>query len=312
MKPTPPLALTLTLTLAAACGDPTGGDGAVDGGADAATGRPDGVALCYSAAADNDPATAGFWAALGAGDRGQRAAAIDALDAAATRAPDEEELHLLLGLAHLWRLAEPLPDETSPAAQLPSALAARDHLRRAYELCPTDHRIPAWLGPLLVRFGRTTNDQATVDEGLQVLDQGIAHYPSFVLFSKLLVYADYPRDAPEFQQALDAVVANTDACAATPGDPACADHPRAAHNREGGVIFFADALIKAGRKADAVAWLDAAVAEPGYASWAYQQELTDRLATIDARIAAYATPATDDDPVAAWASPAQCAMCHTY
>ena len=125
------------------------------GGVDASEGRPPGVALCYSAAADQHAATTGFWAALGAGDRDARAAAIAALDAAATAAPDEEEFHLLLGLAHLWRLAEPLPSETSPGEQLPSALAARDHLRLAYQLCPTDHRIPAWLGPILVRFGLT-------------------------------------------------------------------------------------------------------------------------------------------------------------
>ena len=62
-----------------------------------------------------------------------------------------------------------------------------------------------------MRFGRTLNDQDMVDEGLRVLDQGIAAYPSFVLFSKLLVYAESPRDAPEFQQSLTAVVDNFDA-----------------------------------------------------------------------------------------------------
>jgi hypothetical protein len=297
--------------LAVACGDSSSGDDVTaDAGIDAHVGRPDGVALCYSAAADADPATLGFWTALRAGDRSARDGAIAALDAATTAAPNEEELHLLLGLAHLWRLAEPLPADMAPAVQLTSANAARDHLRRAYELCPTDHRIAAWLGPILVRFGRTVNDPAMVAEGEAVLDTGIAHYPSFVLFSKLLIHADAPRDAPEFQQALDAVVANGDACAAVVGDPACEDHPHAAHNREGGLVFFGDALAKAGRRAEAEAIYMAALREPAYATWDFQAVATGRLATLDARIAAYATPDTADDPEAAWAAPNQCALCH--
>lgn len=273
--------------------------------------RPDGVALCYSPAAEAHPATAAFWAALGGGDRAARADVVDQLEAAVVEQPDQEELHLLLGLADLWTLAEPLPGEEAPAAQLPAALGARDHLRRAYELCPTDHRIAAWLGPVLVRFGRTLNNPDMVAEGLAVLDQGVAAYPSFVLFSRLLVFADEPRDSPDFQRALDAVVANRDACAATPGDPACTDHPRAAHNREGAAVFMGDALAKAGRRADAAEAYQAAMAEPGYAGWAFQAVLASRLSTLDARIAAFATADPTDDPPVAWAVTDQCAMCHT-
>jgi len=271
--------------------------------------RPEGVALCYTPAAEAHPATANFWAALGTGDRTARAGALTALEAATGELPDQEELELLLGLGALWTLAEPLPGEE--ANQLPVALAARDHLRRAYELCPTDYRIPAWLGPVLVRFGRVLNNPPMIAEGLAILDEGIAAYPSFVLFSKLLVFADYPRDAPEFQQALDAVVANRAACAATPTDPACTDHARAAHNREGAAVFMGDALAKAGRKADAAETYQAALAEPGYAGWGFQALLADRISTLDARIAAFATASTDDDPPVAWAVTDQCAMCHT-
>ena len=114
--------------------------------------RPGGLALGYAPAAEAHPATAAFWAALGGGDRAARAGVIDQLEAAVVEQPDQEELHLLLGLADLWTLAEPLPGEEAPAAQLPAALGARDHLRRAYELCPTDHPIAAWLRPVPVPF----------------------------------------------------------------------------------------------------------------------------------------------------------------
>ncbi|MCX5746326.1 MAG: hypothetical protein NT062_27935, partial [Proteobacteria bacterium] len=232
------------------------------------------------------------------------------LDAATTALPDEEEVHLLLGLAYLWRLAEPLPGEGALAVQAADATAARDHLERAYALCPTDHRIAAWLGPILVRFGRALGDQPTIDEGLAVLDRGIAAYPSFVLFSKLLIYADDPRDSTGFQGALAAVVADLDACQVTPTDPACSN-ATVSHNREGGGVFLGDALAKAGRRADAEAAYTDAAAGADFATWTYQPELTSRLTNLDANLALFANADPADDPAVAWRSPAQCALCHT-
>jgi len=273
--------------------------------------RPDGVALCYSAAATNHPATVEFWTAFSAGDRSAREAAIAALAAATEQLPDEEQLHLLAGLAHLWKLAEPLPGEDDLATQASSGLASRRFLERAYELCPTDHRIAAWLGPVLVRFGRAVEDPALVAEGLAILDAGIAAYPSFVLFSKLLVYADEPRESSEYQNALAAVVENSDACAATPLDPACTNHAHANHNVEGAMVFLGDVLAKAGRKDEALAAYEQGITSADFAAWPYQTELSGRVTNIDARIAAHATPDPADDPPVAWAQTNQCAMCHT-
>jgi tetratricopeptide (TPR) repeat protein len=279
--------------------------------ADASVGpmRPPGVALCYTPASTSHPATLMFNTALRAGDRNARAGSIDALDAAVQALPNEEQLELLLGLAHLWRLAEPLAGEDAVLSQLADATAARDHLKRAYQLCPTDHRIAAWLGPILVQFGRRLNDMNQVNEGLAVLEQGIAAYPSFVLFSKLLVYADSPRESPEFQNAFDAVFANIGACDQTPNDPACSN-ATVAHNREGGWLFAADVMTKALKRDDAQAAYERAMTEPGYATWSYQAVVTDRLQNLDARIALYANTNTADDPPAAWTANNQCALCH--
>lgn len=296
---------------------PPGSDASVGADAseqlpDASSGsvRPPGVALCYSTVASTHSATVMFNAALRAGDRSARAAVIDALDAAVDQLPDEEQLHLLLGLGYLWRLAEPLPGEDSPLTQLGDAVGARDHLKQAYQLCPTDHRIPAWLGPIMVRFGRQLNDTAQVNEGLAILDQGIAAYPSFVLFSKLLVYADEPRTAPEFQNALDAVVANIDACNQTPLDPACTN-TTVPHNREGGLLFLGDVLTKALDRDGAEAAYTDAMAGADYATWQYQAEVAGRLTDLDARLEAYGNADTSDDPAAAWVAANQCALCHT-
>lgn len=277
--------------------------------ASAAPTRPDGVALCYTPVADTHAATVMFRSALRAGDRSARAGSIDALDAAVKQLPNEEELQLFLGLAHLWRLAEPLPGEDSPLTQLGDAIAARDHLKLAYQLCPTDHRIAAWLGPLLVRFGQQLNDTNQVNEGLMILDQGIAAYPAFVLFSKLLVYADSPRESAEFQNALDAVVANLGACEQTPNDPACTN-ATVPHNREGGELFLGDVLAKALKRDEAEAAYVATTNEPGFATWSFKAVVTERLQTLDARIDRYANSNAADDPDAAWVANNQCALCH--
>ena len=48
-------------------------------------------------------------------------------------------------------------------------------------------------------------DEAMIEEGLAILDTGIENYPEFVLFSKLLTYADEDVNSPEFQNAFEAV-----------------------------------------------------------------------------------------------------------
>ena len=97
-----------------------------------------------------------------------------------------------------------------------------------------------------------------VEEGLAILDTGIENYPEFVLFSKLLTYADEDVNSPEFQNAFEAVRDNTSACGGEEigsdddviiesnfEDPACSNHFRAAHNVEGSAIFVGDVYLKA-------------------------------------------------------------------
>lgn len=291
---------------AGSSGNTAGGGGTA---APASEHRPEGVATCYSSLSSAHPATLGFWAVFRAGAFGERAAATAALADAARAYPDEEEFALLHGLASLWRVAEPAAGEEADIVGFLDAVSmAQSELERAYELCPTDHRIPAWLGPVMVNAGRAIGDEAAVEGGLTVLQRGIDHYPAFVLFSKLLVFADRPKTDPDFQKALDAVTDNIAAC--MPSDPACSNHAFVSHNLEGAAVFLGDVLAKAGdREAARKTYTDAmAVAE--YGDWNYQDVLEARLATLDARSGAFDTPDTADDPESAWNSTQQCSICH--
>lgn len=316
----PVAAVALSLGCESAPGAASGGGGhggaagAGGGGAPVVDARPEGVALCYSSLAESHPATLAFEKALSGGDKAARAGVIDLLTAAVAEHPMEEELSLFLGLAHLWRIAEPLDEEAgNQSLVLQSALASKSSLEAAYALCPTDYRISAWLGPVLVNAGRAVGDQGAVAAGLDVLQKGIDHYASFVLFSKLLVYADLPATDPDFQKALDAVAENVDACGdpLKSPDPACRDTARVAHNLEGSSLFLGDVFAKAGRREEALAFYQQGKAGPAWATWGFQSMLADRIQGIDARIAASADADPSNDPDVIWRSTRQCAVCHT-
>jgi hypothetical protein len=271
--------------------------------------RPAGVAHCYTTFSSQHEATRAFWIAFRAGDLEGRAAATAGLAEAAQAYPDEEEFALLNGLSNLWRVAEPTAAELSDTTSfVQAALTSKTELERAYALCPTDHRVPAWLGPVLVNMGRATNDQASIDQGLAVLQQGIDNYPSFVLFSKLLIYADFPRDDPSFQNALDAVTENVSVC--TGSDPACTNHKHAAHNIEGASVFLGDVYVKAGNKPSALTSYDLSHTSASFDEWNYQATLEDRLTNLDTRLTAFASTDTADDPQSIWQSNYQCSICH--
>jgi tetratricopeptide (TPR) repeat protein len=275
------------------------------------THRPDGIAHCYTELSSTHDATQAFWVAFTNARFEDREAVTAGLAEAAEDHPDEEEFALLHGLAALWRLAEPTPDEEDDMAGLiTAAFTARDELERAYELCPTDHRLPAWLGPILVNTGRATSDQATIDEGLAVLQQGIDHYPSFVLFSKLLIFAQDHKDSDDFQGALDALMENIMVCGDE--DPACNNNPRAAHNREGALVFMGDVLAKSGDRAMALETYELALEEPDYGSWDYKELLAERIEKLDDRIASFDNDAPEDDFQSAWSSTYQCSVCHKH
>lgn len=278
--------------------------------------RPAGVALCYSELSSGHEATLGFWDVFAGGRPNERVAALKSLTAASDAHPNEEEFALLLGLGHLWRIAEPLPEEAGDLGVIvSSATGAIAALERANELCPTDHRIPTWLGPMRVRMGRELMDPNAVEAGMAILEQGIEDYPSFVLFSDLLVHADLPASDPAFLRALSAVEENLDACAGNgplglSDDPACRNHPRAYHNIEGASVFMGDVFAKAGQNERALAFYEQAKESPDFERWPYRDVLEERIATFDARRTAYALGIPEQAPDEIWKSEIQCSLCH--
>lgn len=271
-----------------------------------------GSLACRSELSTTHPATLAFWEALETNDVAARSDVLAALVDAHDSHPNETELTLLLGLAELWALADP-DSETTLAQQGAMAAASVTHLREARTSCPTDARITAWLGPMLVRMGRVLGNSRMVDEGFSVLDEGIDAYPEFVLFSLAMVLAEEPVDGPDFARALEVMQDNVDVCA--PGsdgalDPACRNGARAVHNLEGSAVFMGDVLARGGDVATARAVYERARTSPDYASWGFQGLLEERLARVDEWAALSQDDDPSNDPVIVTSTAHACAICH--
>lgn len=281
---------------------------------------------CRTEFGESHPATVGFWEALRADNKEIRNDVIADLGAAMELHPDEEIFALLHGMANLWKIAEPLPEEDGDmAVQAMGAMDSRASLEKAWEICPSDYRITAWLGPILYRMGKALQDEEMIQEGLDVLNLGIEKYPEFVLFSQLLVYADEDPDSPEFQNAFAAIQGNVEACSDTEtnssddvvieentDDDACSNHYRAAHNVEGSSLFVGDVYAKAGDLETARRVYEQGLAFKDSGTWSYSHLLEGRLANLEN----FSETAHEDDELKGagwiWASQVQCAVCHTH
>lgn len=296
-----------------------------DESTDSAPNESHAVWACRTEFGESHPATLGFWNALRADNKQVRNQVIEDLAIAMELNPDEEIFALLHGMANLWKIAEPLPEEDGDlAVQAMGAIASRESLEKAWEICPGDYRIAAWLGPILYRMGSSMNDEAMVQEGLDVLNLGIEKYPEFVLFSQLLIYADKDPDSPEFQNAFSAIQGNVAACSdeeATSSDDvvieentedsACSNHYRAAHNVEGSSLFVGDVYAKAGDLETARRVYEQGLAFKDADSWPYSHLLEQRLDNLEN----FSQTAHEDQELKGagwiWASQVQCAVCHT-
>ena len=95
-----------SLTSAIAC---TGQDAVIETNNSGGEATP--VWACRTEFGENHEATQLFWTALRADDKSARNEVIESLALAMELHPDEEVFPLLHGLASLWVVAEPLPEE---------------------------------------------------------------------------------------------------------------------------------------------------------------------------------------------------------
>ena len=212
---------------------------------------------------------------------------------------------LLLGLTHLWTAAE--GDRTNPE-RIENLLLAKHYLERAEKLAPADRRIASWLVPVKMNLAQLERNGEARQRLWTEMLAAYKEDPNFHSFTVALLSYGRPRGSADFKRGLDALRA-TEGCNET-ADVSCGNRPRWPHNQEGFLAFQADYELKSGNVAEARALLEEVKRIPEYATFAFPQEIEDRLANLETYAALYANADAGDDPPTIINGEMTCQVCH--
>ena len=237
--------------------------------------------------------------------------AVDWLTAATGEAPQVGRPWFLLGMMHLWRVAQAWTDPAHPGRFVQEeSVLGREALERAVVLVPEDTRIPGFLGAARYNEGVVLGDPAIAGDGLRVLRDSMSI--NFLFNSFDFVGAVPPTvhgDDPLMAESLDYIergLTLLDGC--TP--QICGNQGRAPHNGEGTFLLFGDTYAKAGDRAKALEYYGFSDAVASITSWEMRPLVRERIATIDARIAAYRDEDPSNDPTIIGQGGGGCSYCH--
>ncbi len=248
------------------------------------------------------------------------------LTAAYLENPRDPSVAFLLGMSHLWRVAERFRE------------SRQDPISEARRLNPKDFRIPGFEGSVKMALGSIHQDEALKREGYFILKEGMRRYPEFNLFTMSFVLANAPRDDPKFADAIDYAWKNVDVCvghkvgrtardvasllasmrntlspsaqiAGGSSDRACRNPPAAPHNMEGFFLHMGDLLVKKGDVDTAREIYKLAQLAPTYSSWPHASVLEKRIEQAPERAKLFAEHA-NPEPEILFQSSITCVACH--
>lgn len=266
-------------------------------------------------------AEAGFWAYLWGDEPGEAAAATtrEALEKAVKRSRRDGRSWFLLGMLHLYRFGQLTTQivDASPAAraELAGAVAALDEADRLLWDRATgigDSRIPGFAAAARYALAVVDSDTALLEQARNDLAYAMQINAFFNVFDLMTVVQAEPPDSPAFVEAfnaMDAYLSNPDTllCAGTQPE-VCGNLGLAPTALQGTFVLFGDFYAKAGDAAAARQWY--AFGAAFEAGWRFAGMYAERLATVDARIAAYQDDDPDNDPPIVGSGAEACASCH--
>ena len=219
--------------------------------------------------------------------------------------PRDGRLHLLLGMAHLWRVSEKERDPAPSPRLTEHVVLSRHYLGSARALLPEDPRVHGWNAGAMLATATLLDDARARREGYFEMQDAMSDFPEFNLFSASFVFSRLPADDPKYEpEVVDSMFEATARCygdadrwaerrasvaaamaeVERPTDErrVCYPSPDAPHNVEGFFLHFGDALSKAGRLDDAREAWSLAQLVPSFRTWPYRAELEARLADPEA------------------------------
>jgi hypothetical protein len=276
-----------------------------------------------------------FWEVFNHKQHARGPEAIAALEREIERTPSVARPHLLLGIAHVWRVAEAgLSGVTDPGKDAEAAVAA---LTSYQKLAPDDARVATWLAPVMLGQAKGITEAAAhapppARDQLReraadlrrragdLLDDGVRRDPRFNLFGRMIAESDEGDErAAADLAALHAArlggpldlsppsrcdpahppawpFAATTAETTYQRDPRCWNSWKTPFSYEGFWLFSGDIARRAGDPAAARTMYENARKLPSYEAWPYRALVEERLARADADVM--------------WHAPNQCIVCH--
>ena len=264
---------------------------------------------------------AAFWAHLWGDDAGEDSEqeTMAALRRLARRTKTDGRSRFLLGMLHLYRFGRSIQQiaGAGPAAreELAAAVAALDEAEPLLwnrEARSGDSRIPGFAAAARYALGVVDRDDALLERGRNDLAYAIEINAFFNVFDLMTIVQAEPPDSPAFIEAfnaMDAYLANpqTLQCAVTQPE-VCGNSGLAPTALQGTFVLFGDFYAKAGRLDAARQWYQ--LGAPFESGWRFAGMYGDRLATLDARIAAYRDADPTNDPPIVGSGAEACASCH--
>ncbi len=253
-----------------------------------------------------------------------------ALTAAYLKNPADAELALLIGHAHLWRVAERGRDPGAGPDVTDALVLANFYFNEAYRLQPDDHRIAGWIASTQMALGSVHGDERAKRRGYFMMKEGVHAFPEFNTFTLGYVMSRLPAGDPKLAEAVEAMWTNLDLCVGHkvdrrnpdlsvlgsgtgPDGPTrvCFNGPHTPHNVEGFFLAFGDLLVKTGDPQLAkMVYLQARVS-PTYDSWPFKTLLEERAGTAEIRATQFASVKSAAEPPEMISTSAHsCAICH--
>jgi hypothetical protein len=254
-----------------------------------------------------------FWQTLHAGAYDDIGKVKEALQGVYLEDPRDAVTAAHLGFLHIWRaaererLAEPRPSITD------DLLLSQYYFADAVAMTH-DPRYVGFLASMELANGNVHKDEKLTRTGFFRMQDAVAQFPEFNLFTRGYVMGGFPHDSERFKQAVEDMWKNVDFCFDQPIDRANPDYtpflklettegPKrvcwngwiAPHNHEGFALNFGDMLVKQGDVKAARRMYENAKLSKTYAKWPYREELERRIAEADANVEYFRMP-SDKQP----------------
>ena len=266
-------------------------------------------------------AEAAFWAHLWGDDNAPASeeATLASLGKIVRRSKTDGRSRFLLGMLHLYRfgrlttrIAGASPEARDELAAAVTALGEAENLLWNRGAGVGDSRIPGFAAAARYALAVVDGDDTLLEEARNDLAYAVQINAFFNVFDLMTVVQAEAPDSPAFLEAfnaMDAYLSNaqTLACAGTQPE-VCGNSGLAPTALQGTFVLFGDFYAKAGDVDAARQWYQFGAAfESG---WRFAGMYADRLATVEARVAAYQDDDPANDPLIVGAGAEACASCH--